>query len=676
MKKIFLVIGSFCSFFALQAQTDSLAYELIYAWNVSENGKIEYTALDTNLANFESIYVWPNTYLSAGQLGTLNSASFPRFFDLSYSLPCKLGYEKFYKPFFHSSANRNFYNTKRQFTELYYSAGGGKEEGEQRIGVLHTQNIDSISNVGIDYDHVSSLGRYLNQKTTGHFFSLFGSTERGQYKLYTHFDYNKVEQNENGGIDSLFYLQSNDYDKSINIPVKLTEGAVNTIKNYHFHMYQRVDLKRTFKVKAKEQQTAMNTDSLLNDSTEKPLSGIDTVNMSGEVTSSVAEGRGDSTRYKGLPVYIAHKLDFSNLYHSYKDDDISEAFYEDLAILIDSANTNDRQWYRTFSNRFSLGVQIKGFQLEGYYDVDMQRYKYTHYPDSTITATDTSVVDREQERYTDMRLGGYLRTQYKQFSIEGKAYYVLSGYNQNDYHIEGALKTPIPILRNVFFQGKFTQGLREASFMHYRYRSNHFSWDNSFDKVIYLQAKGELGNDLLNIGGNYTLLDNYVYLDETATPKQNKGGVSILQARVKTHLHFWKMHLRLQGGWQSTSNKAVMPLPDIAVYGRFNFEHLFKFPSTGGELLMEAGVNSAYFSSYESPAWMPVTAIFYNQQQISIGDYALWNAFLNFKLKRTRFFLNYTHFNQTMGKERYFSSPYYPEAPTTFKFGISWTFYN
>jgi len=260
--------------------------------------------------------------------------------------------------------------------------------------------------------------------------------------------------------------------------------------------------------------------------------------------------------------------------------------------------------------------------------------------------------------------------------IKGFAEYTFSGYRQNDYHVEGHLSTPLPALPNVTFTGTFQQGLREASFRHYRYRSNHFQWDNTFDKIIYLQAKGSVGNKFLRAGAAYTLLDNYIYLNNEALPKQHNRSVSILQANIESHLSLWKLHLRFKGAWQSSSDKNVLPLPTFVAYGRLNLEHLFEFPSTGGELLMEVGVNSTYFSSYQSPAWMPVTGMFYNQSHLSIGNYALWNAFMNFKLKRTRFFLNYTHFNQTLGEERYFSSPYYPEPPATFKFGLSWTFYN
>ncbi len=673
MKKIILLIGSFLLITTSFAQTDSLAKRLIYSWEIDQAGTPTLVQVDTNLLSFEEIYVWPQQYLSAGQTGTINGASFPRFFNLTYTLPSSIGYEKNYLPYFHNEINRKFYNTKRPFTSLYYSTGGGKDEAEQRIGVLHTQNIDSISNVGFDYDHISSLGRYLNQKTTSHFFSLFGSTEREQYTMFAHFDYNKVVQNENAGIDSLYYLDGNIYDDAINIPVKLEEGAANTFKNYQFHLFHRLDFKRSITVSKAVEDSSKHTSGELVDSTQ---SAQDSLVLGEQQEKSSVNDSTIKVVNKGFPLYLSHRMDFSNLYHRYRDENTTEAFYEPLPVYIDSNFTNDRQWYRTFQNRVALGVEVKGFQLEGFYKLDMQRYKYTIYPDSTITAIDTSVRRSQEQSYSDMHVGGYIRTQYKRFLIKGMAEYTFSGYHQNDYHIEGHLSTPVPALPNVTLEGTFQQGLREASFMHYKYRSNHFRWDNNFDKIVYLQAKGTVGNELIRAGAAYTLLDKYVYVNSDAMPQQHGSSVSVLQATLKTHLSLWKFHLRLQGAWQSTSDKNVMPLPTLVAYGRLNIEHLFQFPSTGGELLMEVGVNSSYFSSYKSPAWMPVTGMFYNQGDISIGDYALWNAFMNFKLKRTRFFLNYTHWNQTLGKERYFSTPYHPEPPATFKFGLSWTFYN
>ena len=74
---------------------------------------------------------------------------------------------------------------------------------------------------------------------------------------------------------------------------------------------------------------------------------------------------------------------------------------------------------------------------------------------------------------------------------------------------------------------------------------------------------------------------------------------------------------------------------------------------------------------------MPATGQFYNQQEKLIGNYPEMNVYLNFHLKRVRFYLAYMNFNRGLfGGDTYFNVPHYPLNPGMFKFGLSWTFYD
>jgi len=83
-----------------------------------------------------------------------------------------------------------------------------------------------------------------------------------------------------------------------------------------------------------------------------------------------------------------------------------------------------------------------------------------------------------------------------------------------------------------------------------------------------------------------------------------------------------------------------------------------------------------YHTSYYAPAYMPATGQFYVQSKVLIGNYPVINAYLNFHLKRTRFFLEYYHINQKFMKGAYYSMPNYPINPTIMKMGVSWNFYD
>ena len=93
-------------------------------------------------------------------------------------------------------------------------------------------------------------------------------------------------------------------------------------------------------------------------------------------------------------------------------------------------------------------------------------------------------------------------------------------------------------------------------------------------------------------------------------------------------------------------------------------------------LTAQFGVNVRYNTEYYAPAYMPATGQFYTQSATKIGNYPLMNAYLNFHLKRTRFFFEYYNVNELFMKGAYFSMPNYPLNPAIFKMGISWNFYD
>ncbi|MFS6556405.1 putative porin, partial [Parabacteroides distasonis] len=52
------------------------------------------------------------------------------------------------------------------------------------------------------------------------------------------------------------------------------------------------------------------------------------------------------------------------------------------------------------------------------------------------------------------------------------------------------------------------------------------------------------------------------------------------------------------------------------------------------------------------------------------------DVYANFHLKRTRFFLNYTHANAGSGNRMQFLVPHYAQNNTVLRFGLSWNFFN
>jgi len=105
---------------------------------------------------------------------------------------------------------------------------------------------------------------------------------------------------------------------------------------------------------------------------------------------------------------------------------------------------------------------------------------------------------------------------------------------------------------------------------------------------------------------------------------------------------------------------------------------VIRFRITDGRLGFQLGAEGIYYSSYKASSYMPATGSYYLQNELETGNYPYVNAFINLKLKRTRFFLSFEHVNQGLGfmSDNYRYVPGYQMPVRMFKYGIAWTFYN
>jgi hypothetical protein len=74
---------------------------------------------------------------------------------------------------------------------------------------------------------------------------------------------------------------------------------------------------------------------------------------------------------------------------------------------------------------------------------------------------------------------------------------------------------------------------------------------------------------------------------------------------------------------------------------------------------------------------MPATAMFYKQKKEEIGNYPFAKGFIDLKLKRTRFSIQYTNaLAELLPTANYFMAYAYPTFNSTFRFSLAWTFYD
>ena len=127
--------------------------------------------------------------------------------------------------------------------------------------------------------------------------------------------------------------------------------------------------------------------------------------------------------------------------------------------------------------------------------------------------------------------------------------------------------------------------------------------------------------------------------------------------------------------YQNSSNKDVLPLPALNIFSNLYLKFMI-----ARVLHVELGGCVTYFTKYDAPDYLPQIGQFAIQQnadsRVELGGYPFVDIYVNFKLKRARFFVAMSHINSGSGTKMQFLTPHYPMNNSTFRLGVSWTFLN
>jgi hypothetical protein len=123
---------------------------------------------------------------------------------------------------------------------------------------------------------------------------------------------------------------------------------------------------------------------------------------------------------------------------------------------------------------------------------------------------------------------------------------------------------------------------------------------------------------------------------------------------------------------QAVSGEEVFNVPQIVTRNTLYFQdELFK-----KALFLQTGVTFKYFTEYNMNAYDPVLAEFYVQNDQELGGFPLVDLFLSAKIRQTRIFFKWEHFNQLFKSTNdQFSAPGYPYRDAVIRFGLVWNFF-
>ncbi|MNE52233.1 hypothetical protein D3C80_1468970 [compost metagenome] len=84
-----------------------------------------------------------------------------------------------------------------------------------------------------------------------------------------------------------------------------------------------------------------------------------------------------------------------------------------------------------------------------------------------------------------------------------------------------------------------------------------------------------------------------------------------------------------------------------------------------------------YFTKFRSMGYAPELGQFYvSDVNREVGNYPVADVFLVAGLRRTRLMVKYDYLNQGLDQKGYYTVDRYAMPDATFKFGVSWRFYD
>jgi len=619
VKKLLLILSIFLS---LKSYSGNISNKII----PKDSNAISYyylsdidslSSVDTSFSSFYRYHPLYNEMSFFTSLGNIGTPYKNLLFNMDNELGFDLGLHSM-DEFLYSQEDVKFYDHFRPYTELKYVSGSAKE---QLFRVIHTHRLSKNIIVGLNYNLINSKGFFPNQGTniSNFYLTLQYKTSNNKYGILADYIHNKNKINENGGLKAGSALEE-DFNM---------QNSFNRFKESGFQITQYLNFFRK-------------------------INKNDT-----------------SNKQKINSWRLSHTFEYMRYSKVYSDVNADTNFYK--KIYLDTLPTYDSIQFYKIENELKLYQPTKKNLVNFYFSLKHQYITYSNFSDSTTF---------RKKIYNQLIPAiGICSDIRKSIVLKLNMQYVLGDYNNNDNKNDAELllklsKKPEIIHRFVISvsQSNSAQGI-----IFNNYYSNHFKWENNFNKTNIIKGTFEYQYNSLKTGVNYTHLNGYVYFDSLCTPRQSSKAVNVFSAFIYKNFKFGR-HVCFDNKlvYQDVDRSEVLRLPQFMSFQSLYFTmKLFKV------LDFVVGADVTYNKGYYADAYMPDISSFYIQNKVKLKDYICANIFLNAKLKRATFFLTLGHFNTMFFKQNEYDyqvpSYPFPSFSSQFysvRFGISWRFYD
>ena len=562
-------------------------------------------------------------------LGNLGTALRPVFYGAPTQIGAQTGYSAF-TPYAYQLSQIKYYDTKSPFTRMYFVLGG---RNQNVLNFDFSQNVNARLNFGFNAQRVTSRKQYGAQTLTTSSNDIFlvqswafvghmnYRTKNEKYTLLAHFNHLNHDQPEQGGVlpnpradgtVDRFYYEGNP---------RLPRADGKELQN-RWHLYQQYKLAEGFQLFHRldylRQLNSFNDYRLQTDST--------------------------LTRF------------YPRIMRTQYPDPVRQA-------ELDSTATFQDNRYRLLENQFGIKGDFKGFNYRAYLRnrVYSQQGRYNRLRGQLDSSSFWGTYNNpklRQETFLGLWLGYYFPDSLTRLTAEGE--YLVG----RDLRLEGQLETRFATVgyRSVF---------ASPTLLQQRFESNNYSWANNFGLRGTQHAYGVLNLRYKTVqiqpGLDYFLLNNYVYFDEDARPKQLSSAFSMVRIGLGASAGKGRWKAQGQGYYTLISRSDIMRAPRLFLNARATYDFIFK-----KVLFIQTGVELHYKSAYFADAYMPLNQQFHLQNKQQVEGYVLADVFANLRINRTRLFVKMAHVNQGVFAPGYYVTPGYLAMRRSFAFGVDW----
>lgn len=629
-----------------------------YAWTISEPLGLHFPGtIDTLQYNYYRTAIpslVSHAYATTGNYGAEGQNQI--FFERSAT--SDFFFEDALEAWLPSVATQVYYNTRIPMTLMSYTFGGNRYSNQDRFKTEFSGNVNKAIQIGAAIDYLYSKGSYDAQADKDFTWRLFGSYIGDRYELQTFFNNYNMLNKESGGITDDRYIT----DPAV-VQGGVTKVDTKTIPTHFSDAHSQIWGKEFY------------------------MNHRYKVGFYRHWTDSLPDTVMEMKEYVPVTSFI-WTMKYKENKHMYLNESGSQdtKYFDANYLSINGSNDNTKMWKLT--NTFGVDM-LEGsqkwakFGLSAYAMHEIRKYTQTvdsisanFDPESGLTPIPEGMAVPDYATENVMWVGGQLTKRNGSIlTYDVDARFGLIGPVVGDVSVMGNVHTRMKLFGDsvrVSAYGYFKN--EEAPYFMKHYRSNHYVWNNDLGKVRRFRAGGELfvpqTSTCLNAG--YETLQNYAYFGNDGLPTQQSSAVHVFSATLDQRLQFGSFNWDNVITYQTTSNESVLALPKLAVYS-----NLYLNFAIASVLKVQLGVDCNYYTEYYAPRYNPATMTFHTQQEQKCGNFAFMNVYANFKLKKARFFVAMTHFNQGLfGGNNYFSSPHYPLNPRRLQMGVSVDFTN